>query len=215
MVSVVLVRTHPLWRPYELPDDEEIARARIHPHTAELVKVVPSDPAWPAWFSRVGVRIAACLGPLVVRIEHVGSTSVPGLWAKPVIDVDLVVPDSADESVYAPAMEAAGFELRVREPEWEQHRLFRGTDPEANVHVFSPAAQEPRRHRLFRDWLTTHAEDCDAYGNLKRSLAQQEFSDVMHYNNAKASLIYDIYERIFLADPANEHDPHPRNFDNS
>ena len=98
----------------------------------------------------------------------------------------------------------------------EQHRFFRGHAPESNVHVFSPGALEPRRQRLFRDWLTANTDDRQAYGALKRSLAQQGFSDVMHYNNAKAGLIYDIYdiydiyERIFRADPASEHDPHPR-----
>ena len=207
---MALVRTHPLWRPYELPDDEQIARARIHPHVSEVVEVAPPDPAWPDWFAWVRDRITTALGPLAVRIEHVGSTSVPDLWAKPVIDVDLAVPDSTDESAYVPALEAAGFELRVREPEWEQHRLFRGHAPESNVHVFSPAAREPQRQRLFRDWLTTNDNDREAYGNLKRALAQREFSDVMHYNNAKASLIYDIYERIFLTDPTSAHDPHPR-----
>jgi len=107
-------------------------------------------------------------------------------------------------------LEAEGFDLHVREPEWEQHRLFRGHNPESNLHVFSPTACEPQRHRLFRDWLTTNAADRQAYGNLKRALARRGFSDVMHYNNAKASLIYDIYERIFLADPTSAHDPQPR-----
>jgi GrpB-like predicted nucleotidyltransferase (UPF0157 family) len=204
------VRTHPLWRPYELPSDQEITRARVRPHVPEPVEVVAPDPGWPAAFQRLRERISEALGPVALEIEHVGSTAVPGLWAKPVIDVDLVVPDSGDEPAYLPALEAAGFELRVREPEWEQHRCFRGFDPAANVHVFSPGAQESQRQRRFRDRLIAHADDRAAYADLKRSLAQQGFTDVMQYNNAKAGLIYDIYERIFLSDPAVPHDPHPR-----
>ena len=203
--------THPLWRPFEQPDDEEIARARVRPHVPAPVVVVAPDPSWPAVFDRVRDRIAAALGATALEIVHVGSTSVPGLWAKPVIDVDLIVPDSSDEPAYVPALEAAGIELRGREPEWEEHRYFRGHDPDANVHVFSPGSRESQRQRRFRDWLITHGDDRSAYGALKRELAEHGgFTDVMHYNNAKAGLIYDIYERIFAADPAAAHDPQPR-----
>ncbi len=104
--------THPLWRPYEPPTPEEIARARVIPVGPEPVEVVPPDPLWPAEFRRVEVRIRAVLGDRVLAIDHIGSTSVPGLWAKPVIDLDLTVADSADEAAYVPAMEAAGFVLR-------------------------------------------------------------------------------------------------------
>ena len=146
----------------------------------------------------------------MLAIEHVGSTSVPGLWAKPLIDVDLTVADSADEPAYVPAMEAAGFVLRGREPEWEEHRMFRGADPTSNVHVWSPGAIEPRRTAAFRDWLREDEHDRAAYADLKRTLAKQGYTDVMDYNTAKGGLIYDIYERIFAADPAHEHSPRPR-----
>jgi GrpB-like predicted nucleotidyltransferase (UPF0157 family) len=201
---------HPLWRPYQELSDEEIARARVIPVAPEAVEVVPPDPSWAEEFHRIEARIRSALGDRALIIEHVGSTSVPGLWAKNVIDVDLTVPDSGDEATYVPAMEAAGFVLRAREPEWEEHRMFRGSDPMSNVHVWSPGAVEPRRTRMFRDWLRTHDDDRAAYADLKRDLATRGFVDVMHYNNAKAGLIYDIYERIFAADPAHEHDPRPR-----
>jgi GrpB-like predicted nucleotidyltransferase (UPF0157 family) len=205
------VPTHPLWRPFEQPDDEEVARARVQPHVPAPIVVVAPDPAWPAVFDRVRARIAAALGPTALEIEHVGSTSVPGLCAKPVIDVDLTVPDSSDERAFVPALEAAGFELRGREPDREEHRYFRGSDPDVNVHAFSPGSRESQRERRFRDWLITHADDRAAYGALKRELAQHGgFTDVMHYNNAKAGLIYDICERIFDADPEAAHDPKPR-----
>jgi GrpB-like predicted nucleotidyltransferase (UPF0157 family) len=202
--------THPLWRAYEVPTPEEIARARVQAHTPDPVEVVAPDPTWPAQYDEVRSRVATALGDRAVSVEHVGSTSVPGLWAKPVIDVDVTVADSADEAAYLPDLEAAGFELRVREPEWEEHRLVRGSEPASNVHVFSAGAVEPRRHRAFREWLATHPDDLAAYADLKRELAGRGFTDAMDYNNAKAALIYDLYEQIFAADPDHAHAPHPR-----
>lgn len=201
---------HPLWRPFQQPTDEEIAAARVAPVGPEPVRVVAPDPAWPAEFGRVEARIRAAVGDRVLAVEHVGSTAVPGLWAKPVIDVNLTVADSADEPSYLPALESAGFVLRVREPDWEEHRMLRGAGPTSNVHVWSPGATEALRTRMFCDWLRTHADDRAAYGDLKRHLAGQDFTDVMHYNNAKAALVYDIYERIFAADPAHQHTPRVR-----
>jgi GrpB-like predicted nucleotidyltransferase (UPF0157 family) len=201
---------HPLWRPYEPPTDGEIARARVIPVAPASVEVVPPDPGWPDAFVRVRSRVLDALGARALSVEHVGSTSVPGLWAKPIIDVDVTVEDSGDEASYLPDLEAAGFELRVREPEWEEHRCLRGEDPAANVHVWSPGCIEPQRTRAFRDWLREHEDDRRAYAALKRDLAGQGFTDVMDYNTAKGGLIYDIYERIFVADPAHPHTPRPR-----
>lgn len=202
--------THPLWRPYDPPTPEEIAAARVAPTDAAPVEVVAPDAAWPDEFDRVRTRIIAALGDRALGVRHVGSTSVPGLWAKPVIDVDLTVADPADEAAYLPDLEAAGFALRVREPDWEEHRMLRGQAPVSNVHVFGPGAVEPAREVAFRDWLRTHPDDLAAYAALKRDLAAKGFTDVMDYNNAKASLIYDIYERIFAADPDHPHTPRPR-----
>jgi GrpB-like predicted nucleotidyltransferase (UPF0157 family) len=202
--------THPLWQPYQPPTAEEIARARVTPAVPAPVEVVPPDPSWPAAFELVRAQVLAALGSRALYIEHVGSTSVPGLWAKPVIDVDLIVADSGDEASYLPDLEAAGFELRVREPEWEQHRCLGGHNPVANVHVWSPGGIEVRRHRAFRDWLREHEEDRQAYAALKRQLAERGFTDVMDYNTAKGGLIYDIYERMFAVDPAHPHTPRPR-----
>ena len=111
-----------------------------------LVEVVAPDPAWPQWYAVVRDRVVAALGIRLLAIEHVGSTAVPGLWAKPVIDIDLTVADSADEDAWLPDLEAVGFVLRVREPDWEEHRVLRGQDPPTNLHVFSPDAREPHRH---------------------------------------------------------------------
>lgn len=201
---------HPLWRPYEQPTDEEIAQARVAPAVPTRVEVVAPDPGWVDDYQCVRSQVLDALGARVLAVEHVGSTSVPGLWAKPVIDVDLTVADSSDEASYLPDLEAVDFVLTVREPGWEQHRCLRGRAPFANVHVWSPGSVEAQRHVVFRDWLLEHEDDRAAYGNLKARLADQGFTDVMHYNNAKGGLIYDIYERIFTADPAHPHTPQPR-----
>jgi GrpB-like predicted nucleotidyltransferase (UPF0157 family) len=203
------VPTHPLWRPYGLADLDEVARVRIGGPSRPL-EVVSYDEAWPARYAGVAARIRAALGDRVLLLEHVGSTSVPGLAAKPIIDVNLVVADSGDEPAYVPDLEASGFTLRVREPEWEQHRVLVVEDPKTNLHVFSPGSGEPARTRMFRDWLRDHPDDRAEYGALKTALATQGFAEVMDYNNHKAALVYDIYERIFTADPAHEHDPQPR-----
>ncbi|MFB9312023.1 GrpB family protein [Nocardioides plantarum] len=202
--------THPLWRPFETVSAEDIAAARVTGAVPAPVEVVPPDPTWPDLFADVRRRLEVALGDRALRVEHVGSTSVPGLWAKPVIDVDLTVADSGDEAAWLPDLEAAGFELRVREPEWEEHRCLKGHRPEANVHVFSPGAREPQRHRMFRDWLRTHDADRAAYGEVKREVASRGFSDAMLYNNEKAWVVYDLYEKVFAADESHRHDPQPR-----
>ncbi|HTW14464.1 MAG TPA: GrpB family protein [Nocardioides sp.] len=199
--------THPLWRPYDVPSEEEIAQARVRAHVPEQIEVVPPDPAWPARYDEVRRLVEQALGERVQEIVHIGSTSVPGLHAKPVIDVSVTVADTEREEDYLPALAAAGFVLTVREPE---HRCLRLADPRTNLHVWNPGAAEPRRHVAFRDWLTGHADDLAAYSDLKCSLAGEGFTDVMLYNNRKAGLIYDIYERIFAADPEHPHTPQPR-----
>ena len=206
------MRTHPLWRPFETPSEEAIgaARAELGVWAPAPVDVVPPDPAWPRWYVAARDRVVDALGDRVLAIEHVGSTAVPGLWAKPTIDIDLTVADSADEDAWLPDLESAGFVLRVREPDWEEHRMLRGQDPSTNVHVFSPGALEPARHLLFRDWLRTHPEDRDRYAEVKREVAGRGFTDGMLYNNAKAWFVYDLYEKVFDGDPHHEHDPHPR-----
>jgi GrpB-like predicted nucleotidyltransferase (UPF0157 family) len=204
------VATHPLWRPFELADLDEAAKARVGTPPPRVITVVPYDDAWPAQFAAVEERVRGALGVRVLGLDHIGSTSVPGLAAKPVIDADLTVTDSADEAAYVPDLEAAGFTLRIREPDWEEHRLLTLQAPGTNLHVFSPGSPELGRHVLFRDWLRTHDDDHAAYAALKTGLGQRGFTDGMDYNNHKAEFVYDIYERAFAADPAHEHDPQPR-----
>lgn len=203
------VSTHPLWRPYVLSSPEQVAAAYVTGRPRALVEVVPYDPRWPAAYARLRDRLVAALGERLLAVGHIGSTSVPGLAAKPVVDVDVTVADSADEASWLPDLEAAGLVLAVREPAWEQHRCLRGTDPTANVHVWSPGAQEPQRHVLLRDRLRTHATERDAYGRLKQEVAARGL-DVVAYGDAKAGWVYDLYERAFADDPRWPHDPQPR-----
>ncbi|WP_435769868.1 GrpB family protein [Nocardioides sp. SYSU DS0651] len=109
-------------------------------------------------------------------------------------------------------IDAARVDDAARAPEhiWEQHRVLRATEPRVNLHVWSPGAREPQRHRMFRDWLRTHPDDRDRYSEVKRQVATRGFTDAMSYNNAKAWFVYDVYEKVFAHDPDHRHDPRPR-----
>src|SRR5438552_6223168 len=145
--------------------DEQIRAATVGdltPHNAPIT-LVPSDPAWPALFQREHERITNALATKVLLLEHVGSTSVPGLAAKPIIDMVLVVADSSDEPAYVPDLEGAGYVLRIREPDWFEHRCFKGPDTNVNLHVVSDGCPEIDRWLRFRDRLRTNPEDWDRY----------------------------------------------------
>lgn len=127
--------------------DEYMQQVRLEPlipHNATIT-LVESDPNWPVLFDREAARVRGALGPVVVQLEHVGSTSVPGLDAKPIIDILLVVRDSADEPSFVPALTAVGYRLVIREPDWLEHRLFKCPDTDINVHVFTASADEVDR----------------------------------------------------------------------
>lgn len=165
------------------------------PDRARKVEVVPYDAAWPRLFAAEEAKIRAALGSSALLIEHVGSTSVPGLAAKPVIDVQLAVRESADEDAYRPALEHAGYRLIVREPEWFEHRLFKGVAPETNLHVFSAGCAELDRCRLFRDWLRIAPQDLALYARTKQGLATRTWVHVQDYANAKQGVIAEIMAR--------------------
>jgi GrpB-like predicted nucleotidyltransferase (UPF0157 family) len=166
------------------------------------VEVVEPDPSWPADFERVAERIRDALGDRALVVEHVGSTAVPHLPAKPVIDIDLTVADSADEDAWLPRLESVGFELVIREPWWHEHRCLTLASPRCNLHVFSPDCPETIRHVLFRDWLRAHPDDLAAYRNAKLaavSAATAAGEHVMDYNARKQPVIRAIYDRAFRA----------------
>ncbi len=159
------------------------------------VHLAEYDPAWPKVYEGEAARIRAALGPTALLLEHAGSTSVPGLPAKPIIDIVLAVPDSADEAAYVPALEAAGYRLKVREPDWFEHRCLKTADPAVNLHVFSDGTEEIDRMLAFRDWLRSHPEDRDLYLRTKRELAGRNWVYIQDYADAKSEVIADINER--------------------
>ena len=155
------------------------------------------DPAWPAKFERHASTIARVLGSSALQIEHIGSTSVPGLAAKPIIDILVVLKDSADESAYLPQLEAAGYMLRVREPHWNEHRMLRTSEKDVHIHVYSAGCAEIKRNLRFRDRLRANAEDRRLYEETKRALARVDWSDMQAYADAKT----DVIERIMSSAP--------------
>jgi GrpB-like predicted nucleotidyltransferase (UPF0157 family) len=166
------------------------------------IEVSDPDPAWPRRYDDLAARIRVALGWRVLELEHVGSTSVPGLAAKPIIDVDLTVADPGREEDYVPALEAAGFHLVIREPWWYGHRVLRADEPPCNLHVFGPDSPELVRHRLFRNWLRGNPGDRDRYAAVKRQAAAAANAGgehVMQYNAPKQQVVREIYHRAFLA----------------
>jgi len=153
------------------------------------------DPRWPTLYAEHAGRLREALGERVARVEHVGSTSVPGLAAKPVIDIALEVPDSADEPAYTGDLEAAGYLLRAREPDWFEHRLLHTTGRDVNLHVFSAGCPETDRMAMFRDWLRTNDADRELYLRTKRELAARDWKYMQQYADAKTGVIKEIMAR--------------------
>ena len=189
-----------------MPTAEEITRHRepapdenpwvVAPPANETVEIVEYDPDWTARFACFADRIRGSLGDRVLGIEHVGSTAVPGLAAKGVIDIDLTVADPSDEFAYVPALESDGWQLTVRQPSWYQHHCLRHADPRANLHVFGPDCPEVIRHVMFRDWLREHRDDTERYERAKRA-AVPGGGTVMDYNARKQVVIREIYDLLF------------------
>ena len=190
VVLEILERAYLEWR---LPSDDVEFVTETPPHNAPVV-LEDYNPAWPQWCAAEEAKIRAALGDAVVRLEHVGSTSIPGLAAKPLIDILLVVPDSSDEDAYVPALVEAGYYFRLRERGWHEHRLLKNTDPNVNLHIYSPACEELDRMLVFRDRLRTHPEDREAYEQTKRALASETWNRVQDYADAKSWIV----ERIIL-----------------
>ena len=201
-----------------MPTAEEITRHRdegalvyvdAHP-TAWTLRIVEHDPAWAERYAAVSAAVAAALGPQhVLGIQHVGSTAVAGLPAKPIVDVDLTVPDPTDEAAYVRPLETLGFVHWLTEPDWHQHRLLKHLDePRVHLHVFGPDCPEVIRHRMFRDWLIAHPEDRERYASAKRRAADEMAATGeengalgfgMRYNQLKEPVVHEIYDRMFRA----------------
>ena len=156
------------------------------------VVLVEYDRGWPGRFERERRRIQNALGEAVTRIEHIGSTAVPGLAAKPIVDVLVTLAAPDDEETFASALEGAGYELRVREP---GHRMFRTPTRDVHVHIWRDSDSEVGRCIRFRDRLRRSPEDRRAYEQLKRDLAKSDWADMNDYADAKGPLIEAILAR--------------------
>lgn len=172
--------------------DQYLDKILIGGRERREIVIVDYDPAWPARFEHERARIDAALGGTARGIHHIGSTSVRGLAAKPIIDILVIVDDPDDELAFEPALTGAGYELRVREP---GHRMFRTPAKDVHVHVLAQGDSEVDRHLAFRDQLRSSSEDRERYEQLKRSLAEREWSDMNHYADAKGPLIDEIIAR--------------------
>jgi len=157
-----------------------------------LVVMAEPDPRWPAVFDRHRAAIAAALGARARRIDHVGSTSVPGLAAKPIVDIQVSVDDPDDDPSFGPALEELGYVLRVREA---RHRMFRTPARDVQVHIWAAGSDDERRHVLFRDWLRVDEVDRRLYEDTKRRLAGRRWPDVNYYAEAKSPVIVEIMDR--------------------
>jgi GrpB-like predicted nucleotidyltransferase (UPF0157 family) len=166
------------------------------------IEVTEPDPAWPRQYDLLAGRIRAALGWRVLQLEHVGSTAVPGLAAKPIVDIDLTVADPGREQDYVQALEPIGFRLVIREPWWYGHRALVADEPRCNLHVFGFDSPELIRHRIFRDWLRGNPGERDRYAAAKRRAASEANAageHVMQYNARKQQVIREIYHRAFAA----------------
>lgn len=178
------------------------------PKLNSTVTLADYDPEWPKLFEREAGRIRDVLGERVLVLEHVGSTSVPGLCAKPIVDILLEVPDSDDEDTYVPALEAAGYRLVIRERDWEKHRCFKGPDTNINLHVYSPGNGQTPRYRLFRDRLRSHPGELALYAATKRELAAREWTYIQEYADAKTAVVEEIIGRA----RAEQYDGHSEDY---
>ena len=166
------------------------------------IEVADPDPAWPRRYDELAGLIREALGWRVLQLEHVGSTSVPRLAAKPVIDIDLTVADPERERDYMPALEVIGFRLVIREPWRYGHRALVADQPRSNLHVYGFDSPEPVRHRMFRDWLRGNPGERERYAAAKRqaaSAANAGGEHVMQYNARKEQTVREIYHRAFAA----------------
>lgn len=178
--------------------DEELAAVRIGPPEVlnSHIYLAPYDAGWPRLFEREATRISAALGERALLIEHVGSTSIPGLSAKPRIDIIRGVADSSDEAAYVPLLEAAGYVLTIRESDWHEHRLLKGPDTDINLHVFTVGCSEIERMLRFRDHLRTNDTDRALYEQTKQALSKRTWKYTQHYADAKSEVVEEILLRV-------------------
>lgn len=175
--------------------DEQLDAVLIGGRETRPVVIAPYNPQWPELYAALELRIRQAVQGHALGVEHIGSTSVPGLAAKPIIDVLLTVAEVADESRYLPQLEGAGLVLRVREP---GHRMFRTPGRDVHLHVFNPEDPAVPAYLDLRDWLRVDARDRELYAATKRALAQRQWPDMNYYAEAKTDVIMGILSRARL-----------------
>ena len=159
------------------------------------IQIVEYNKQWSVKFEQHAKLIKDILGDIAIGVEHIGSTSVPRLAAKPIIDILLIVKKSGDESKYLKEMQTAGYQLRVREPDFHEHRMFRTAQKDVHIHVLSEGSSEIDRYLVFRNRLRLNETDRKEYEATKRKLASGEWKDMNEYANAKTQIV----ERIIAA----------------
>jgi GrpB-like predicted nucleotidyltransferase (UPF0157 family) len=187
---------------------EESLRAHTIGDLEELsskLVVADYDPRWPEMYEREAELIRSALGARALLIEHCGSTSVPTLAAKPIIDIILEVADSSQEIDYLRALEAAGYALRIREPDWHEHRMFRRPGVSVHLHVYSAKCPEVSRMLAFRDWLRVNDADRELYERTKRDLAARQWKYMQDYADAKTDVVKEITDRALAASDQKKH----------
>ena len=172
--------------------DAELDAVLIGGREMRPIVIGDYDSEWPDRFEELALQVKNALGNVVLSVEHIGSTAVPGLAAKPIVDMLLAVHDVTDEGAYVTPLEQEGFVLRVREP---RHRMLRTTEKDVHIHVFEPESQEIRDYLDLRDWLRINEADRDLYASTKKKLAQQPWSDMNYYADAKSSVVRQILGR--------------------
>jgi GrpB-like predicted nucleotidyltransferase (UPF0157 family) len=177
--------------------EEQLRKAWLEepPKLDGPVLLADYDPGWPGLYEREAARIRSALGDRVLLLEHIGSTSVPGLAAKPLIDILLVVAEPGREETYVPQLERAGYRLVIAEPGWHEHRVLKGRDPDVNLHVHPPESPEIERNLRFRDHLRADKADRELYERTKRELAGRHWTYMQQYADAKTGVIEGILGR--------------------
>lgn len=185
-------------RPKNLPVTEEqlvtITVGPVCPLNKSIV-LEPYNPEWPSLYAKLEGQIRDALGAKVLLIEHVGSTAVPGLSAKPVIDIVLAVSNAADEISYVLPLERLGYVVRIREPDWFEHRLLKPRVIDGNIHVFSQGCEEIARMLAFRDWLRVNYDEMKLYERTKHELASRTWRHVQNYADSKSDVVREILDR--------------------
>jgi len=153
---------------------------------------VDYDPTWPVRFQDERAKLTTALGTVAIRIEHIGSTAAPGLPAKPIIDVLLTVADIEDEPRYLPALQGAGYVLRVREP---GHRMVRTPGLDVHVHLLPDGDPAVTAYLALRNRLRSSIADRDFLAATKRRITQQDWPTMGHYADAKSDVTHQIPSR--------------------